>query len=120
MGERRVIIVAGNVDRAELSRELLSGDAVTVSAYTGNTGTAAGSYTAQATALAGAAAANYRLPANAAHAWKITTTANSFVIQPAISGWIRRQPAWAAPRAWWPASRCSWRVWPSACATRCY
>ena len=76
------------VTAAAAAGDLLNGDTVTVSAYTGNTASAAGSYTAKATALAGAAAGNYRLPEDASHRWTIARAANEFVIQPAISGWV--------------------------------
>ena len=47
---------------------LVSGDACTVTSYTNNSATEVGTYTASATALSNA---NYKLPADASHAWKI-------------------------------------------------
>ncbi len=47
---------------------LVSGDVCTVTSYSNNSATEVGSYTATATALSNS---NYKLPADASHAWKI-------------------------------------------------
>ena len=75
--------VTADVDAADV----LDGDSVYVSSYTGNTATAAGNYTAQAVSLGGTGSQNYLLPDDASHSWKIDQAENGFIINPAISDW---------------------------------
>jgi hypothetical protein len=68
-------------------------DRVSVSDYSGNTGTTVGTYTATATALGGTDAGNYKLPAATSHSWKIVKADNEFIITPSISGWTYGETA---------------------------
>ena len=58
----------------------------------------AGSYTAKATGLAGAAAGNYTLPANTTQAWSITQAINAITADTSITGWTYGETA-SAPAA---------------------
>ena len=69
-------------------------DEVIAGSYTGNIGTAAGTYTAAVTGLSGAAAADYTIAEaekTAVNEWSIKRADNSFVITPSIADWAEGQ-----------------------------
>ncbi|MBQ9042909.1 MAG: hypothetical protein IJ111_08880, partial [Eggerthellaceae bacterium] len=64
---------------------LVNADDVSIGAYEGNKATESGTHTAEVTSLAGAKAANYKLPDDATHDWTIVGADNEATVT--MEGW---------------------------------